>query len=205
MYFSDKDFACPNVIAFHTELYDYFGVDNDEKFKKNFARCPGDGKTKSRGKLSYPTWSGGGLSYGGNGQFLRTMMVVGTKAYATLNRLKDLKKIFIFADNMKEGNSDSYRCWGVSGSTDLETGSSFCFRHSYRQNVILMDGHAGKIKNNGVTTDDGHKGTIIWHREEKYYPFTDFAEKNNYAGPDLGGNWGANSGSLNPPALTYLN
>ena len=135
---------------------------------------------------------------------IESLVVIAIIAIRNARHVSKPDKIFTFGDSMTQGGSNTYRLWGSSVSTDIAAGSSFCFRHQLLLNAIFLDGHAGKIKNNGLTFDEGHAGTIIWHREEKFYPFTETAAKSKWAGPDLGGRWGQNAGSLNPPALQYL-
>ncbi len=172
-YMQDWEHRCPNTVGFPNELYEHFNCKSPDDFKRKYARCPGDLKTETRKKLSYTSWPGKGLSYGGNGQFMTYYDGTFNFNVRTALRTKRPDKIFIFGDNMKQGASDSYRCWGANGSTDIASGSSFCFRHGLKQNVVFLDGHTGKIKNNNITFDEGHAGNITWHREEEFYPFTE--------------------------------
>ncbi len=201
MYINDQDYRCPNVSAFHRDLYDYFNCPDEIAFKRKFARCPGDAKTESRKKLSYTSWEGGGLSYGGNASFLS--FYDGTSNLNLRNAKNVIKpeKIFIFGDSMKQGASDSYRCWGHATDNTL---TAFCFRHSLKQNVVFLDGHCGKIKNNGLTFDEGHQGVFTWVREGDFYPFSETRAKlsNINYGTDIGITpWSSGS---NPAAITYM-
>ena len=181
MYIQDHDYRCPNVSAFHQELYEYFNCKDDTQFRKSYVRCPGDEKTARRKMMSYTTWPGGGLSYGGNATFLS--YYDGSYNFQLSNAKNVIKpeKIFLFGDSK---NNNDYRCWGASGDT---TSTSFCFRHSLKQNVVFLDGHCGKIKNNGLTFDEGHQGVFTWVREGQFYPFTEIRAKTGASyGTDIG-------------------
>ena len=165
MYSNDYEGAGVNIVEFTNNLafLYYMGYKESEKFKNDFARCPGDGPTEARNRLNHNF-----LSLGGNWYTLSRADNWNTSWKKIHKAVKPEKKM-TWADTMTQkadGSGDGFS----AGPTSL------CYRHMGWTNCAYLDGHAGEMRPLSGTSDYGHQVTSYadwdgypWSLNYKYF------------------------------------
>ena len=147
MYANDFDGAGVNIEGFTEEnngFIEYFGYEDETKFKDTLARCPADGPTEIRGRLNHNC-----LSLGGNWNIL-SRFDKWQNQWRKINNPSAPEKQMTWADTMTK-NADG------SGDSCAAGGNTICYRHMGMTNCAYLDGHVGEMKPLSGTIDKGHQ------------------------------------------------
>lgn len=157
-----------NVQGYNEPLLDYSGYATLETFDAEFARCPGDDHSASRGMLNFDQ-----RSLGGNWHLL-------TRADPWFVKWRkrgegDTSRMLTFADSSTQNPDGTGDGWGCI-FTPWSGKSNICFRHGGWASAAYADGHVGRIRPFVGTADDGEIVLSMkdWYGDiSSYYPFGD--------------------------------
>jgi prepilin-type processing-associated H-X9-DG protein len=165
-YSDEADDWYVNVPNFNKSLLDYSGYSSLSSFDAEFARCPGDDHSDSRGMLNF-----GNRSFGANWALLTR----DDPWHVTWRKRSDgdSSRMLTFADSSTQnpdGTGDGWSCVFMPWSGK----SNICFRHQGWASGAFADGHVGRIRPFVGTADHGEiiLSMAAWFGDiTAYYPF----------------------------------